>query len=176
MSVHYIHFQHKINSLFILTLISKSTKIIIITNSSKPIPKDRISDIHLTEILFAEKRGIFRWCIEGLERLITNNFEFTVSDQTKDNLRRFELESNNIIPFMESEHDFKYDALVHIHSQELYWASQNWCRLNGLDELSRRTFRGYLKSHTDDHNITYSDWMYTAGQPHKKTEKYVIID
>lgn len=124
---------------------------------AKPVPKNRVNDKHLTEKLLAEKEGIFLWCLEGLERLIANDFEFTISDQAKENLRRSERESNNIIPFMESEHDFKYDASGQIHSQELYWAYQSWCRLNSLDELSRRTFTGYLKSHADDYGITYTE-------------------
>ena len=124
---------------------------------AKPVPKDRVSDKHLTEKLLAEKEGIFLWCLEGLERLIANDFEFTISEQAKENLRRSERESNNIIPFMESEHDFKYDASGQIHSQELYWAYQSWCRLNSLEELSRRTFTGYLKSHADDYGITYTE-------------------
>ena len=124
---------------------------------AKPIPKDRTADKHLTEKLLAEKEGIFLWCVEGLERLIANDFEFTISDQAKENLKRSERECNNIIPFMESEHDFKFDASGQIHSQELYWAYQSWCRLNSLDELSRRSFSGYLKSHADDYGITYSE-------------------
>ncbi|WP_303800075.1 phage/plasmid primase, P4 family [Ruminococcus flavefaciens] len=124
---------------------------------AKPVPKNRVSDKHLTEKLLAEKEGIFLWCLEGLERLIANDFEFTISEQAKENLRRSERESNNIIPFMESEYDFKFDAAGQIHSQELYWAYQSWCRLNSLDELSRRTFTGYLKSHADDYSITYTE-------------------
>jgi putative DNA primase/helicase len=89
--------------------------------------------------------------------LIANDFEFTISDQAKENLKRSERECNNIIPFMESEHDFKFDASGQIHSQELYWAYQSWCRLNNLDELSRRTFSGYMKSHADDYGIAYSE-------------------
>lgn len=124
---------------------------------AKPVPKGRINDKHLTEKLLAEKEGIFLWCIEGLERLIANDFEFKVSNQAKENLRRFERESNNIIPFMESEHNFKFDAAGQIHSQELYWAYESWCRLNNLDYLSRKTFTGYLKSHAEDYCITYTE-------------------
>lgn len=124
---------------------------------AKPVPKGRINDKHLTEKLLAEKEGIFLWCIEGLECLIANDFEFTVSDQAKENLRRSERESNNIIPFMESEHDFKFDTNGQIHSQELYWAYESWCRLNNLDYLSRKTFTGFLKSHADDYGITYTE-------------------
>lgn len=124
---------------------------------AKPVPKGRINDKHLTEKLLAEKEGILLWCIKGLERLIANDFEFTVSDQAKENLRRSERESNNIISFMESEHDFKFDAAGQIHSQELYWAYESWCRLNNLDYLSRKTFTGYLKSHAEDYCITHTE-------------------
>ena len=124
--------------------------------SVKNVPDDRVPDKCLTEKLLAEKEGIFLWCIEGLERLIGNDFEFTISETTKANLLCSERESNNIIPFMESEHDFKYDPDGQIHTQELYWAYQSWCRLNGLDELSRRTFTVYLQSHSERFNIVYT--------------------
>lgn len=140
---------------------------------AKPVPKDRINDKHLTEKLLAEKEEIFLWCIEGLERLIANDFEFTVSDQAKENLRRSERESNNIISFMESEHDFKFDAAGQIHSQELYWAYESWCRLNNLDHLSRKTFTGYLKSHAEDYCITYTE--NTVNEQGKRARGFIGI-
>ncbi len=57
---------------------------------AKPVPKERKTDKHLTEKLLAEKEGILLWCIEGLERLIADDFEFTISDQAKENIRRSE--------------------------------------------------------------------------------------
>jgi putative DNA primase/helicase len=140
---------------------------------AKPIPKERVNDKHLTEKLLAEKEGIFLWCLEGLERLIANDFEFTVSEQAKANLVNSERESNSIIPFMESGHDFKFDPNGQIHSLELYCAYQSWCRLNNLDELSRQTFTVYLKSHAKDYSISYTDKA--IGQNGKRARGFIGI-
>ena len=125
--------------------------------TAKEIQKGRKNDKHLTEKLLSEKCGILNWCIEGLERLIANDFEFTISEQTKQNLINSERESNNIIPFMESEHNFKYEANAEIHSQELYWAYESWCRLNNLDSLSRRTFANYVIGNCKKYGIRYKE-------------------
>lgn len=79
--------------------------------TAKPISQDRISDKHLTEKLLEEKSGILNWCIDGLERLTANDFEFTISEKAKQNLINSERESNNILPFMESEYDFRYGVV-----------------------------------------------------------------
>ena len=49
----------------------------------KPKPKDRIDDPHLTEKILFEKDEIFRWMLQGLQRLIANDFKFTISERTR---------------------------------------------------------------------------------------------
>jgi len=63
----------------------------------------RMDDRFLAEKLKAEAEGIFLWCLEGLKRLIRNNYEFTISDAAKSNLEEAISDSNNIPRFLESE-------------------------------------------------------------------------
>ncbi len=50
---------------------------LILTTKDKP--ADRMDDPFLVEKMCAELEGILLWCLEGLHRLVQNNFRFTVS-------------------------------------------------------------------------------------------------
>ena len=50
---------------------------LILTTKDKP--ADRTDDPFLVEKMCAELEGILLWCLEGLHRLVQNNFRFTVS-------------------------------------------------------------------------------------------------
>ena len=53
--------------------------------------------------LLREKEGIFLWCLEGLHRLIGNNYQFTVSTKARENMETVKRSSNNVIEFLQSE-------------------------------------------------------------------------
>ena len=46
----------------------------------------RQDDPFLVDKLLREKEGIFLWCLEGLHRLIGDNYQFTVSSKAKENM------------------------------------------------------------------------------------------
>lgn len=71
---------------------------IILTTKEKD--KNRRDDPYLIEKLEAEKEEIFLWCLEGLKRLIKNDFQFTVSERAIRNLEKAMEEGDNAIPFM----------------------------------------------------------------------------
>ena len=125
--------------------------------SARPIPKGRQTDCFLSEKLIKELDDIFVWCFEGLQRLIRNGYKFTISQRTIDNLEESRRESNNIIAFMESGHDFSFDSTAECHTKELYWAYADWCSLNSLEALKLRTFANYLKSNSQMYNINYNE-------------------
>lgn len=47
--------------------------------TTNPVPKERVPDPNITDKFVAEKDLIFLWMLEGLKRLIANNFRFTIS-------------------------------------------------------------------------------------------------
>lgn len=57
---------------------------IILTTKDKP--AGRVDDPYLVEKLIQEKEGIFLWCLEGLKRLIANDYHFTISDRARANI------------------------------------------------------------------------------------------
>ena len=64
--------------------------------SVKKKPLDREDDPFLADKLCAEIEGIFFWCLDGLRRLIGNNYHFTESDRTKDNCAEAKQEADNV--------------------------------------------------------------------------------
>ena len=70
--------------------------------------------------LLREKEGIFLWCLEGLHRLIRNNYQFSISGKARENMETFKRSSNNVIEFLQSEGYIRFKAdsealsLIHI--------------------------------------------------------------
>ena len=57
-----------------------------------------------------ESEGIFLWCLEGLYRLLANNYRFTISGQAKENVETVKRSSNNVIEFLQSEGYIRFKA------------------------------------------------------------------
>ena len=68
----------------------------------------------------AELEGILLWCLEGLHRLVQNDFRITVSERAAANVDTIKRSSNNVIDFMESEGYFRFKADCSISSCLLY--------------------------------------------------------
>lgn len=54
--------------------------------TTKGKPPGRADDPYLSDKLIAEREGIFLWCLEGLHRLLVNNYRFIISDQARENI------------------------------------------------------------------------------------------
>ena len=48
--------------------------------------------------------------LEGLKRLIDNNYKFTISEKAKENMTEAVSDGNNIVEFMASEGYFRFKA------------------------------------------------------------------
>lgn len=125
--------------------------------SVKPKDPNRKDNKNLGTELSAEKDLIFNWALHGLERLMKNNFEFTMSDRTKQNLEEQKRESNSIIPFMESGAVVvDGDRSRCITSADLYDVYNGWCDDNALYAKTRNTFIKYLRDNAKKYNIEFS--------------------
>ena len=51
--------------------------------STKPISENRKVNPNLAEDIISEKSEIFNWIFAGLQRLIANNYQFTLSEKAK---------------------------------------------------------------------------------------------
>ena len=91
---------------------------IILTVKDKPAV--RVDDPFLSEKLITEIDSIFLWALEGLRRLMGNDFRFTLSDRSRENMRESVSEGNNVTEFLKSEGYIGFKADFDITSQRLY--------------------------------------------------------
>ena len=128
-------------------------RLIILT--TKPVPENRCNDPFLADKFIAEKDKIFCWMFDGLKRLIKNNFRFTVSDKTKQNISEVMAENCNIIEFLSDTSYVTFDSDIQTSSTELYGGYFHWCAENALTALKQDTFVSWLKSNEKRYGIKY---------------------
>lgn len=116
--------------------------------------KDRVDDPFLSEKLIAEKEGIFLWCLEGLKRMIAQDYKFTISARTQENLKEAARDVNHLIDFLASDGYICLSADATITSKNLYAVYCLWCKDNAIKPLSSKGVSHYLKVNGGQYNIT----------------------
>lgn len=106
--------------------------------------------------LAEEREGILLWCIEGLERLIINDFRFTQSKRARENLLRSMLQANNMVEFLRSEGYIRFDPQGECTSRKLYEVYCAWCQDNALRPLGAYSFWGYLQQNLETYHLAHT--------------------
>lgn len=120
--------------------------------------KDREKDDrNLNDKLESELNLIFYWCLKGLQRLILNGFNFTVSEKSIQNREELIRDDNSIIEFLEDTDFLEYNKTAEISSKDFTTAYALWCEQNSLIALSQYTFTRFLKANADKYNIDYKN-------------------
>lgn len=128
-------------------------RLIILT--TKPIPKGRVVDRYIADKMIAEKDLIFKWLFKGLQRLIKNNYCFTVSDKSKQNVSDLMSENCNVIDFLADNDTVKFGKEYKTASMDLYMAYSRWCDENALTAMKRDTVINWLKANQQKYDIKY---------------------
>ena len=134
---------------------------LILTTKDKP--ADRTDDPFLVEKMCAELEGILLWCLEGLHRLVQNNFRFTVSERAAANVDTIKRSSNNVIDFMESEGYFRFKADYSISSKDFYEIYKLWCEDNACHSVSAIRFSAELRQNDRRYNLEATNNIYLPG-------------
>ena len=135
-------------------------QIILTTKEKDPNRKD---DPYIAEKMTAEAEGIFLWALEGLHRLIANDFRFTLSQSALDNLNDAVSDGNNIIDFLASEGYIRFRADYEASSKNLYAVYKQWCDDNALNILSQKSFGSFLKQNESRYNLEYTNKVNIGG-------------
>ena len=131
-----------------------SRRMIILT--TLPPPQGRIPDPHIADKFIAEKEKIFCWMFDGLQRLIQNNFQFTISEKTKLNIKEAMQDNCNIADFLSDADRVTFGEKLSVTSSALYGNYYSWCEENALTALKRETFITWLKQNEEKFKIHYS--------------------
>jgi putative DNA primase/helicase len=131
---------------------------IVITTKDKP--ADRVDDPYLMEKLVAEKEGIFLWCLEGLQRLIENDYRFTISERSKGNIAAIVKDANNIPEILTSEGYLMFHEDSKAATSDLYAAYREWCEDNAENALSMKSFANYLSQYSGSYHLIPDNNIY----------------
>jgi len=116
------------------------------------------------KIVDNELSGLFNWALEGLQRLMSNNWTFTLSQGALDNLKQAEEEGNNFLSFMADETNVIYNETADATSSEIYNAYTRWCEFNALRPMGMRTVSSFLRENADHYGIAYSTHISRGSQ------------
>ena len=131
---------------------------IVITTKDKP--EGRVDDPYLVEKLIAEKESIFLWCLEGLKRLIANDYRFTISGRSKDNIDAIVKDANNILEFLASEGYLTFHEDSKAATCDLYAAYKEWCDDNADNALSMKSFANFLSQYAETYHLIPDNNIY----------------
>lgn len=129
---------------------------------AKPRREDRIDDPFLSRKLIKERDSIFLWALEGLYKLIANDFRFTVSYRSQQNLNQMIHDSNHLLSFLKSSRYITFDCTAAATSRELYDGYLSWCQENALSPISARRFHQQLSDQQLDLGLSYSNNITTS--------------
>jgi putative DNA primase/helicase len=110
---------------------------LVIIRFDKSVPKER-RDPNLRERIAAERQGILTWAIDGLKRLIRNNYQFSETDRTRSELQRYKVESNSALMFLEECCEAAEGAVC--AREMLFEKYRDYCGKNGYKPMSQTNF------------------------------------
>ena len=135
-------------------------QIILTAKEKDPNRKD---DPYIAEKMCSEAEGIFLWALEGLRRLIANDYRFTVSQAAQENLEASISDGNNIIDFLPSEGYIRFKADYNVSSRDLYSVYKQWCDDNALSALAQKSFCSFLKQNESRYGLEYTNKVNIGG-------------
>lgn len=131
--------------------------------TTKPRDPARIDDPHLAEKLTANPEGLFLWCFYGLQRLIEQNYQFTLSEQAKANMDAAVTDGNNVVEFLQSKGYLNFFPEAQASTMELYQVYKLWCEDNAFVPLSQKSFSQHLTENQETYNIRATNNIYING-------------
>lgn len=124
---------------------------------------NRVDDPFIAEKMCDEAEGIFLWALEGLRRLIANNYRFTISQQAQENMKAAVADGNNIVEFMQSTGYIVFQSDAASCSKDLYAAYKLWCEDNAYNALSMKSFCNYLSQNAGIYGISHTNNIYIGN-------------
>jgi len=114
---------------------------------------DRKDDKELAKKLKAEHEGIALWALEGLKKLVADDFHFTVSERTKEALEENKKADDNLLEFIESEGYLHFQEDVEITTKDFYDIYLEWCEDNLEKPRVMSSFSKFFKENGDRYGL-----------------------
>ena len=130
----------------------------IIVLECKPAPKDREKIVNLDRVIY-EKEGesILKWCIEGLNELIKNEWKLPLTTELIKYSNELKYENDSVKQFIEEdEHIIRNKPTAKIHTVDLYKGYEAYCNDNGLKAVTIQTFTKNVREYAENADVKYS--------------------
>jgi putative DNA primase/helicase len=118
---------------------------LIIIRFSKQIRQDD-RDFNLVDKLSLERDGILRWAIDGLKRVIANNYQFTETDRTKAEVMAYKIQNNSVLAFLDEMCVVEPGATS--YRQEIFDVYGGFCDNMNLGRVSQPNFNAEIGKQT----------------------------
>lgn len=118
---------------------------------------DRMDDPDIADKMKDEAEGVFLWMFAGLQRLVSNKFQFTESERIRNNREYVKRDSNNLIDFMEDEGYVRLKADCSAFSKEIYETYAIWCEENAMTSLKPRSVSDFLVENEKKYNLEHTN-------------------
>lgn len=124
----------------------------------KPAPKERKKIANLDSLIYKkEGESVLKWCIDGLNQLIKNDWKLPLTDELIKHSNELKYESDSVKQFIEEdEHIIKNTPTAKIHTVDLYKGYESYCNNNGLKPVTIQTFTRNIKEYTENTDVKYS--------------------
>lgn len=101
--------------------------------------EDRIGNIF--ETFKSEVEGIIIWALEGLHRLISNNYKITESSTSKDALEEYRERNDSLYKFVNAVYQITKSDNDKILKTEFEREYEEWAKQNRLEAIHRRNIK-----------------------------------
>lgn len=116
---------------------------LIIMRFDNVVPENK-KDRHLQDKFRAEADGIFLFALEGLKRLLKNEFTFSETQSNIEELEKYREESNSVLSFV---HEWcETDTAFETASMDLYNKYREYCDVCGLSPYAQKRFSQELEN------------------------------
>ena len=115
---------------------------------------DRFDITDFEQPMLNELPGILLWALQGLKRLIQNQYHFSMSDRSKKLLEDMQDDANSIPLFAESE--LQFGEAFKVASCDLVRAYRNYCVRNGEKPRGDKALVQYFKDREDLYGIHHA--------------------
>ena len=120
----------------------------------------RVDDPFLIEKLSEELPGILLWMLEGLKRLLANNYQFIISERSIQNLEAAMADSDNLTQFMQATAYVRFKPDTEERSTYLYRAYTKWCEDNLESPVPQKKFSQFLLKNAGKYGLTFSKHIF----------------
>ena len=114
-------------------------------------PEDRVDDAFYFEPMMNEMDGIFIWMLQGLQRLIQNKWQLSISAESKALVEEQQEGENSLVPFMRER--LSFGRGYSITTEKLYQSYVNFCAENQLYPRKKGDLKTFFDEQLDNLKI-----------------------